>query len=183
MQIQQNMIQGLLSLGEDVFTVLFTDDEYYQDLCDHPSSRFRCQREFKANKYHMPYIQSIFDSLEKLPFDCSFYGYVNGDIVLSPSIVSVLQTVKENIHNNRLKSRAMVVGRRTNIPWSSVPSLPSNHSYSGFLSQLCSTDSPYMSNAVVQNSSRFLPLGLFLVYKRNLSCFTNERFCCGSNSD
>ena len=147
MKIQEHMVYGLLALGDEVTSVLFTDDPYYQSVCKQSNPHFLCVTDFKTNKYHMPLIQSIFDKLEKIPYDCSFYGYVNGDVLISPSILSVLHSVQHSISIGTLKPHSMIVGRRTNYPWLNM-TLSSSH-YSQQLTSLCSTDSPYMNNAVV----------------------------------
>ena len=99
MRVQEDMIHGLLELGPSVAPVLFTDDEYYLSYCGNgvdannehiatPSkSSLTCISDFKKNPFHLPYIRSLFSKLTSLPYSCQFYGYLNGDILLSPQIL------------------------------------------------------------------------------------------------
>ena len=165
MRVQEHMIHGLLELGPSVAPVLFTDDEYYQSYCgngvdtnneniatpfkSNSKSRLTCISDFKTNPFHLPYIRSIFSKLTSLPYSCQFYGYLNGDILLSPQILDVLNETLRHIAAGAFSPRVLVVGRRTNYPWANVTSLRSGEAYRAQLRSFCSTDAPYMNNAIV----------------------------------
>lgn len=146
MRIQSHMIEGLLALGPEVLPVIFTDDPYYLELCkQYPT--IRCLSKFSTNKYHLPYIRSFMELLDSLKdVRCVYQGYVNGDILLSPALTSVLQTIRTN---SRLHSKQLLVSRRTNYPWINITTFPSNEvEYTHLLQRVCASDAPYMSNAV-----------------------------------
>ena len=96
MRIQEHMMRGLLSLGPDVQPVVFTDDPYYLSLCqEYPS--LLCISEFQTNQYGLPYIRSFMSKLDSLPsVRCHYQGYVNGDILLSHTLLRVLRDLEAN---------------------------------------------------------------------------------------
>ena len=138
------MLQGLLSLGPSVLPVIFTDDPFYLSICQQNTS-LMCISEFETNQYGLPYIRSFMAKLDTL--DCDYYGYVNGDILLSHTLLDVLQHLQQNKDVN---SKQLIVGRRTNYPWMNITQFPpTNEEYETLLHSICSSDAPYMSNAVV----------------------------------
>lgn len=167
MRVQEHMIHGLLELGPSVAPVLFSDDDYYQSYCGTginssnknsesnentatpTKSRITCISDFETNPFHLPYIRSIFSKLTSLPYSCQFYGYLNGDILLSPQILDVLNETLHQIAAGVFSPHVLVVGRRTNHPWANVTSLLSGEAYRAQLRSFCSTDAPYMNNAIV----------------------------------
>ena len=149
MQIQMDMMKGLKALGDSVQPVLFTDEPFYQHLCDVSDGALLCSSNFESNSYHMPYVRSFIQALESLPISCSFYGYVNGDILISPSITDVLRTLQSSLRQAVTEKPFLVVGRRTNYPWKNVTTLPIHVGYANQLDAMCSSDAPYMSNAIV----------------------------------
>lgn len=149
MKIQMDMIKGLKALGHSVQPVLFTDEPFYQHICDESEGALLCNSHFTSNEYHMPYIRSFIKSLESLPLTCSFYGYVNGDILISPSIIDVLLSLQTSLHQAIAEKPFLVVGRRTNYSWKNVTILPIEGGYVAQLDAMCSSDAPYMSNAIV----------------------------------
>ena len=146
MRIQTHMIEGLLSLGPEVLPVIFTDDPYYLNLCQTFPS-IRCISQFSTNKYGLPYIRSFMVSLDSLPgVHCAYQGYVNGDILLHPNLLTVLSLLRSQ---STLHSKQLVISRRTNYPWVNITSLPNVRSdYARLLQRICASDAPYMSNAV-----------------------------------
>lgn len=81
--------------------------------------------------------------------DCQYYGYVNGDdspFSYSPGVLKLLQ------QNKNVSQKRLIVGRRTNYPWMNITQLPiKNGEYESLLHSICSSDAPYMSNAVVNS--------------------------------
>lgn len=148
MRIQQHMLRGLLELGPLVSPILFTNEDYYLDYCK-KEPRVTCIADYKSNPFRLPYIRSFFSKLENLPYSCDFYGYVNGDVLLSPQLVEVLRDTLRNIESGLLHQHVLIVGRRTNYPWANVTHLHSGPAFASQLDALCSTDAPYMSNAIV----------------------------------
>ena len=167
MKVQEHMIQGLLELGPSVAPVIFSNEEYYQRFCGDDESvnsdsnetieknatstqsRITCISDFQTNPFHLPYIRSFFSKPTDLPYTCQFYGYVNGDILLSPQILDILNETLHQIAIGAFSPHVLVVGRRTNYPWANVTSLASGENYRTQLRSFCSADSPYMSNAIV----------------------------------
>lgn len=149
MKIQMDMIKGLKALGNTVQPVLFTDEPFYQHICDESNGELLCSSHFESNVYHMPYIRSFIKALESLPISCSFYGYVNGDILISPSITDVLLSLQTSLHQDIAEKPFLVVGRRTNYSWKNVTILPNHDGYASQLDAMCSSDAPYMNNAIV----------------------------------
>ena len=79
--------------------------------------------------------------------DCQYYGYVNGDILLSHTLLDVLKLLQQNKDINQ---KRLIVGRRTNYPWMNITQFPTtNGEYETLVRSICSSDAPYMSNAVV----------------------------------
>ena len=109
MQIQMDMMKGLKALGDSVQPVLFTDEPFYQHLCDVSDGALLCSSNFESNSYHMPYVRSFIQALESLPISCSFYGYVNGDIVFHSNITAVLKGVISLIRERKLKERVILI--------------------------------------------------------------------------
>lgn len=189
MRVQEDMIHGLLELGPSVAPVLFTDDEYYLSYCGNgvdannehiatPSkSRLTCISDFKTNPFHLPYIRSLFSKLTSLPYSCQFYGYLNGDILLSPQIFDVLNETLRHIAAGEFSPRVLVVGRRTNYPWANVTSLPSGEAYRAQLRSFCSTDAPYMNNAIVAFAHTPHTPGLLLIHSQHVQSKHDERNC------
>ena len=149
MRIQEHMMRGLLSLGPDVQPVVFTDDPYYLSMCqEHPS--LLCISEFQTNQYGLPYIRSFMSKLDSLPsIHCHYQGYVNGDILLSHTLLRVLRDLETN---SQVKAKRLLVGRRTNYLWTNVTRFPDTiPQYEDLLQSICNSDAPYMSNAVVRD--------------------------------
>ena len=167
MRIQQHMLHGLLELGPLVSPILFTNENYYLDYCK-KEPRVTCISDYKSNPFRLPYIRSFFSKLENLPYSCSFYGYVNGDVLLSPQLLEVLNDTLRNIKSGQFHQHVLVVGRRTNHPWTNVTHLYSGPAFASQLDAICGTDAPYMSNAIV---------GIFVIPKiRTILCSLQERF-------
>ena len=138
------MLQGLLSLGSDVLPVIFTDDPFYLSMCQ-KNSFLMCISEYETNQYGLPYIRSFMANLDLL--ECHYYGYVNGDILLSHTLLQVLKLLQQNTD---IREKRLIVGRRTNYPWMNITQFPSTYGdYEDILRSICSSDAPYMSNAVV----------------------------------
>ena len=138
------MLQGLLSLGSSVLPVIFTDDPFYLSICQQNSSLL-CISKYETNQYGLPYIRSFMAKLDTL--DCQYYGYVNGDILLSHTLLDVLKLLQQNKDINQ---KRLIVGRRTNYPWMNITQFPTtNGEYETLVRSICSSDAPYMSNAVV----------------------------------
>ena len=184
MRIQEDMVHGLLELGPSVAPVIFSDDEaYFQSYCGKgnsassinpgnaetsPQSRITCISDFKTNPFHLPYIRSLFAKLQDLPFSCRFYGYLNGDILLSPQILDVLNETLRQISAGVFSRHVLVVGRRTNFPWANVSSLASGEAYRAQLRSFCSADAPYMNNAIVAFRAPPHAPGLFFIHSRHV---------------
>ena len=47
-------------------------------------------------------------------YACDYYGYINGDILLSSSIIQTLNNVSSLIQQQKLLPRVLITGRRTN---------------------------------------------------------------------
>ena len=47
-------------------------------------------------------------------YDCDYYGYINGDILLSSSIIQTLRNISNLIQQHKLFPRVLITGRRTN---------------------------------------------------------------------
>lgn len=160
MRIQEHMMCGLLSLGPDVQPVVFTDDPYYLSLCqEYPS--LLCISEFQTNQYGLPYIRSFMSKLDSLPsVRCHYQGYVNGDILLSHTLLRVLRDLEAN---PQVKIKRLLVGRRTNYLWTNMTHFPDTiPEYESMLQSVCSNDAPYMSNAVVSDFASFHSKDLFI---------------------
>ena len=63
-------------------------------------------RDYQRNPFHMPYVRDLYLQSFHL-YRSQFYGYINSDIILSPSIFSLLHQVKKRMES---KSIPRVVG-------------------------------------------------------------------------
>lgn len=75
-----------------------------------------CRRNYK----NTPFFKSLIGILQE-KYSCDYYGYVNGDILLSSTILSTLRNVSHFIQTKQLHPRVLITGRRTNgdVPLSS----------------------------------------------------------------
>ncbi|KAK8794738.1 hypothetical protein WA158_001719 [Blastocystis sp. Blastoise] len=69
---------------------------------------------YKANPFKVPSLKSIIATLES-EYDAWFYGYLNGDILLSLNFEDVLLNTLESIYKKQLKSEVIIVTTRSNI--------------------------------------------------------------------
>lgn len=70
--------------------------------------------EVESNPYGLPFLTSIINTSRYL-FSASFYGYMNSDILLNPSIIKELTHVQEAIMNGRFHAPLMIGSRVGNI--------------------------------------------------------------------
>ena len=63
--------------------------------------------EVESNPYGLPFLTSIINTSRYL-FSASFYGYMNSDILLNPSIIKELTLVQEEIKNGRFHAPVIV---------------------------------------------------------------------------
>ena len=116
------------SLGEDVFPVVITTDRDYIHFCDmHGIYSTQAIEWFhlfplirRTNPYGFPFFSSILNTLFTLrdgfsAVECSFYGYVNADILLDSRMGEVLSLVKQSQLEGKLSASLLLVGRRTNV--------------------------------------------------------------------
>lgn len=107
---------GLKFLGDNVLPVIMYKEEDFDDICKDDYT-IRCITTVQTNPYSMPYIKSVFQTLENMESDnitCDYYGYVNGDILLSPSIERVLSFIRRHQLRGNIKNHVLIVGRRLN---------------------------------------------------------------------
>ena len=155
MVAQRNTILSLKMIP-GVKAVVFTTDPFWLRYCK--KNNLECSDFFeyarvkcvsgRSNYAGTPYFKSLIHRLEEM-HSCHFYGYVNGDILISPSITDVLRTLQSSLRQAVTEKPFLVVGRRTNYPWKNVTTLPIHVGYADQLDAMCSSDAPYMSNAIV----------------------------------
>ena len=68
----------------------------------------------KLNAYHKPVFSSIMQYAEQT-WNTQYYGYVNGDILLSPMLFDVLLTLKSNEYFTPLQRPYMLAGRVSEV--------------------------------------------------------------------
>ena len=65
-------------------------------------------RNYQQNPFNMPYVRDLYLQSFHL-YHSQFYGYINSDIIVSPSIFSLLRQVKKRMES---KSIPRVVGMK-----------------------------------------------------------------------
>lgn len=69
----------------------------------------------RTNEYKKPVFPFLMQTTEKL-LDGSFYGYINGDVILSESVFPFLETILSNQHNHDLLQKGcMFAGRVSEV--------------------------------------------------------------------
>ena len=67
-------------------------------------------------------------------YESDFYGYVNGDILLSHNVYEVLTTIEKNIRMNRLLPDVFIIGKRFNLDHNhNITIVPEKDVYSSFI--------------------------------------------------
>ena len=61
---------------------------------------------YRANPYHLPTIDGMFENARSL-FNSSFYGFINSDIILSPTIFDLMQICIQNERQGKLLSNVI----------------------------------------------------------------------------
>lgn len=70
---------------------------------------------YRTNDYKKPVFPFLMQTTEKL-LDGSFYGYINGDVILSESVFPFLETILSNQHNHDLLQKGcMFAGRVSEV--------------------------------------------------------------------
>ena len=68
----------------------------------------------RLNFYKSIYLSGMISVIEH-NYESDFYGYVNGDILLSHNVYEVLTTIEKNIRMNRLLPDVFIIGKRFNL--------------------------------------------------------------------
>ena len=95
--------------------ILYSKDDF-SDICQGDNT-IMCITDHQTNPYGMPIISSIYkklEGLEAINITCEYYGYVNGDILLSSNIDRVLKLIQKQQQRGNLKKHVFVTGRRLN---------------------------------------------------------------------
>ena len=81
----------------------------------HPTPMSRCSTTvtIRRNNCNTPFFKSMIQILQST-YTCEFYGYVNGDILLSSTIIDVLSNISLFIRKGLLHQRVLITGRRVN---------------------------------------------------------------------
>ena len=114
--VQNNTLAGLKFLGDNVLPVIMYNEEDFGDICKGDYT-IRCITNVELNPYGMPLMKSVFSILEGFTNDgitCDYFGYVNGDILLSPNIDRVLRLIHRHQLHGNIKKHVLIVGRRLN---------------------------------------------------------------------
>lgn len=67
----------------------------------------------RRNYKQTPFFKSLISIMQE-KYDCDYYGYINGDILLSSSIIQTLKNISDLIQQHKLLPRVLITGRRTN---------------------------------------------------------------------
>lgn len=111
-----------------MFPVVITTDKDYIHFCDmhgiYSTQTIELFHLFplirRTNPFGFPFFSSILHTLFTLrdglsAVECSFYGYVNADILLDSRMGEVLSLVKQSQLAGKLNASLLLVGRRTNV--------------------------------------------------------------------
>lgn len=107
---QRNTILSLNALPR-TRVIVFTDSPSWLQYCK--SKRFAFNDSYERNYCSTPFFKSMIQILRST-YSCDYYGYVNGDILLSSSLISVLSHISLFINEGRLHRRVLITGRRVN---------------------------------------------------------------------
>lgn len=107
---QRNTITSLNALPR-TRVIVFTDSPSWLQYCK--SMGFASSNSYERNNCNTPFFKSMIQILQST-YTCEFYGYVNGDILLSSTIIDVLSNISLFIRKGLLHQRVLITGRRVN---------------------------------------------------------------------
>ena len=73
------------------------------------------RRTVERNKYGLPLLKSMLQQIYD-DYSYEYIGYLNSDILLNPSVFSILQTVSQGIKYHRIPPNVVLASRVGNIP-------------------------------------------------------------------
>ncbi|KAK8810513.1 hypothetical protein WA158_007088 [Blastocystis sp. Blastoise] len=110
-QVQKNAIYTWSLMKPKVKLIIFTQSEYWQKYCNETGVTYHTKQKF--NRYGTPYFSSMIGIIEQT-YDSMFYGYINGDILVSQDIITIMEQLTCKIYKKELKEKVMLMGRRYN---------------------------------------------------------------------
>ncbi|KAK8806937.1 hypothetical protein WA158_003696 [Blastocystis sp. Blastoise] len=136
--IQNYFIDSILIFQKytNIKFVIFTDNEIIID-------------EFQVNEYNVPILKSIINTLE-FNYESWFYGYVNGDILLSLNIQDVMLKIMESMYKKELKQEVIIVSTRSNVQDTFFynKTFIDDYEYNALLNEAYKNSTYYLPNAI-----------------------------------
>lgn len=130
-QIQKTAIYNWVLQHDDILLVVFTKNETWIQFCQDLYIPY--YSEMKLNFYKSIYLSGMISVIEH-NYESDFYGYVNGDILLSHNVYEVLTTIEKNIRMNRLLPDVFIIGKRFNLDHNhNITIVPEKDAYSSFI--------------------------------------------------
>lgn len=156
-----------LNLLPSTKAIFFTNSSIWLSYCKR--NGYECSNEFKyhptvfitrSNKYGTPFFKSMIHQIQNT-YDCTFYGYVNGDIIFHSNLTNVLFFLKTLIDKHQLKDRILITGRRTNIFNYAIQSIRKDLHYNDdVLVTQAKNGTLFREDALVEESLPFDSIGL-----------------------
>ncbi|KAK8809906.1 hypothetical protein WA158_000849 [Blastocystis sp. Blastoise] len=119
--IQMSTLSLLKSFIPYIIPVVYTKDPIWINICK--EQKIKYYTDFKTNYYGTPIFPTMMLDLEH-NFKSTFYGYINGDILLHSRILYTLMYIKQLINSHKIKDKVFLSGRRINVPFAKLSPLP-----------------------------------------------------------
>ncbi|KAK8813242.1 hypothetical protein WA158_002834 [Blastocystis sp. Blastoise] len=112
MKLQDNTLKHFSLFNRiDVKFLLFTNSKHWIKRAK--KYHIEYSTNFTTNEYGTPFFFPMLEYIES-HYISSFYGFLNGDILLHGNIVNILDTVLQDIQTGKLYPQIMITGRRNN---------------------------------------------------------------------
>lgn len=122
----------------------------------------------RRNYCSTPFFKSMIQILRST-YSCDYYGYVNGDILLSSSLISVLSHISLFINEGRLHRRVLITGRRVNGDVPILSSISSSYFKNDItIESMKKEGTLFREDALVYLFLDYQIIGLFCVHKCHL---------------
>lgn len=94
----------MLSLYQKSYSfraVMFSTSPSVLSICNHYN--ITTISSFEVNMYNLPVLKSLL-LLSKKRYACTYVGYINSDILFSPSLFDICSILQEKVKNSELSS-------------------------------------------------------------------------------
>ncbi|KAK8797231.1 hypothetical protein WA158_004441 [Blastocystis sp. Blastoise] len=147
--IQSYFLNSILIIQRytNIRFVVFTDSQQIIDECT--SRNIKYSTEYKTNEFNVPILKSIINTLET-NYESWFYGYLNGDILLSLNIEDILIKVLNSIYKKELKQEVILVSTRSNVQDTFFynKTITNNYNYVDLLNEAYENSEYYIIRAI-----------------------------------